>query len=134
MKELLDKLKKLIHSLEIEKKSEFLICAMFLPEDSNDKWDLILSATWLDSGELESYKLISSKMQEFLTESELIQIERIVILDPEDQVVEFLQTLEPVRNGGYKELRPEELTQKFKFTIKRAYLLRLIPGSKKHNS
>jgi len=127
MKELLDKLKKLIHSLEKEKKSEFLICAMFLPDESNDKWHFILSAPWLNSGELESYKLISAKLQISLTESELLQIARIVILDPEDQVVKFLQTLETLRNGGYKELRPEELTEKFKFVIKRAYLLRSMP-------
>lgn len=100
---------------------------MFLPEESNDKWDLIISASWLNSRELESYKFISNKLQACLTESELIQIARIVILDPEDQAVKFLQTLEAVKNGGYKELRPEELTEKFKFVIKRAYLLRSIP-------
>ena len=132
MKELLDKLKKLIYTLEAEKKSEFLICAMILPGESYDKWDFILSAPWLNSSELESYKLISSKLQGSLTEAELLQIARIVILDPDDQVVKFLQTLVTVTNGGYKELRAEELTDKFKFIIKRAYLLRSIPESKKH--
>ena len=124
MKELLDKLKKVIHTLEVEQKSEFLICGMFLPDESNNKWDFILSAPWLNSGELESYKLIDAKLQTSLTESELLQIARIVILDPDDQAVKFLQTLETVKNGGYKELRPEDLTEKFKFVIKRAYLLR----------
>jgi hypothetical protein len=132
MKELLDKLKKLIYSLEAEKKSEFLICAMILPGESNDKWDFILSAPWLNSSELESYKLISSKLQTSLMEAELLQIARIVILDPDDQVVKFLQTLVTVTNGGYKELRAEELTEKFKFIIKRAYLLRSIPESRKY--
>lgn len=127
MKEMLDKLKKLISSLETDKKSEFLIFAMFLPDESNDKWDLIISAPWLNSSELDSYKFISDKLQKYLTDPELIQIARIVILDPEDQVVKFLQTLETVKNGGYKELRPEELTEKFKFVIKRAYLLRSMP-------
>ena len=131
MKELLDELKKIIHSLETEKKSEFLICAMFLPDEANNKWDLILSATWLNSRELDSYKLISAKLQASLTEAELLQIARIVILDQADPVVKFLQTLETVKNGGYKELRSEELTDKFKFVIKRAYLLRSMPELKK---
>ena len=132
MKELLDKLKKLISSLEAKKKSKFLLCAMILPSESNDKWDFILSAPWLNSSELESYKLISSKLQTSLMEAELLQIARIVILDPDDQVVKFLQTLITVTNGGYEELRAEELTEKFKFIIKRAYLLRSIPESRKH--
>ncbi|PWU16051.1 MAG: hypothetical protein C5B45_01365 [Chlamydiae bacterium] len=92
---------------------------MFLPSESNDKWDFIVAAPWLNSNELESYKLISGKLQTSLTESELLQIARIVILDPEDQVVKFLQTLETV----------EELTGKFKFEIKQAYLLRSMPES-----
>jgi hypothetical protein len=131
MKDLLDKLKNLIYIFEAEKKSEFLICAMILPGESYDKWDFILSARWLNSSELESYKLISSKLQTSLTEAELLQIARIVILDPDDQVVKFLQTLITVTNGGYKELRAEDLTDKFKFIIKRGYLLRSIPESRK---
>lgn len=31
---------------------------------------------------------------------------------------------ETISNGGYKELRADDLSEKFKFTIKRAYLLR----------
>lgn len=133
MKELLDKLQKLIHSLELEKKTQFLICAMFLREDSGNKWDFILSSPWLDSSELESYKFISNKMQAYLTESELLQISRIVILDQDDPVVKFLRMLKTVANGGYEELRPEELTDKFKFVIKRAYLLRSMPDKKSND-
>ena len=123
MKELLDKLKKVIHSLEVEKGMKFLICAMFLPAESYNKWDFLVSAPGLDADKLDSYRLISNKMQEYLTESESLQISRIVILGSEDDTVKFLQSLETIKSGEYKEFRPEELTDKFKFTIKRAYLL-----------
>lgn len=123
MKDILDKLKALIGTLEAEHGS-FLIFALFLREKPIEKWDVVISAPWLNSKELSAYKLISSKLQEVLTESESLLLSRIVILDPDDQAVTFLLDLETVKNGGYKEFSGEELTEKFKFTIKRAYLLR----------
>jgi hypothetical protein len=123
MKEMLDKLKNLIKSLEAEH-GPLLFSALFLTEGFIDKWDFILAADWLNPGELSSYKLVSEKLQVFLAENELLQLSQIVILDPNDPVVKFLLELEPLRNGGYKEFSGEELTEKFKFVIKRAYLLR----------
>lgn len=73
---------------------------------------------------MHSYKTVSSKLQESLSDSELMQLSRVVILDQHDPVVSYLQGLETITNGGVKELRADELSEKFKFTIKRAYLLR----------
>lgn len=42
----------------------------------------------------------------------------------DDPVVSYLLNLETITNGGFKELSADELSEKFKFTIKRAYLLR----------
>lgn len=124
MKEMLEKLKALIKSLETEKNEPFLICALFLTDGTIEKWDLILSAPWLNSKSLEAYRFISSKLAGTLNETELLLLARIVILDPEDAVVKYLLGLETIKNGGYKEFSGEDLTEKFKFTIKRAYLLR----------
>ena len=123
MKEVLEKFKTIIKSLESGHGS-FLVFALFLREKPFETWDIIISATWLNSSELSSYKLISAKLQEVLTGQEFLQFSRIVLLDPDDQTVKFLLDLETVKNGGYKEFSGEALTEKFKFTIKRAYLLR----------
>ena len=128
MKEVLDKFKTLIKSLESEHGS-FLVFALFLREKPFETWDIIISATWLNPKEMHSYKLISSKLQEVLTESESLQFSRIVLLDSDDPTVKFLLDLETVKNGGYKEFSGEALTEKFKFTIKRAYLLRSLKQS-----
>lgn len=122
---MLNKFKTVVNSLENEHGS-FLIFALFLREEPFERWDIIVSATWLNLGELASYKLISSKLQEFLTESELLLFSRIVLLDPDDEVVQFLLNLQTVKNGGYKEFSGEELTERFKFKIKKAYLLRSV--------
>jgi len=123
MNEIIKKIKNAITSLETEKGS-LLICALFLREEPLEKWDIIISAPWLSPEKLESYKIVSSKLQEFLSDSELLQFSRAVLLDETDPVVAYLQDLKTIENGGYQELEKEELSDKFKFTIKRAYLLR----------
>lgn len=123
MNEITEKIKVIINNLE-QKRGPLLICALFLREDSLAKWDIIIAASWLNPKEMESYKTVSNELQEFLSPSELVQISRIVLLDQDDPVVSFLLDLETVKNGGYKELPAETLSDRFKFTIKRAYLLR----------
>jgi hypothetical protein len=123
MKEVLDKFKDLIKSLESEH-GQFLVFALFLRVEPFETWDLIISADWLSPSEMNSYRLIASKLQEVLTESESLQFSRIVLLKPDDPTIKFLLDLETVKNGAYKEFSGEALTEKFKFTIKRAYLLR----------
>jgi hypothetical protein len=123
MKELIEKIKVLIKAVEIEK-GPIQICALFLRDNSLEKWDLVISATWLNPSEMQSYKIISSLLQENLSDAQLFQISHIVILNQDDPTVSYLQGLETIVNGGFKELRTDELTEKFKFSIKRAYLLR----------
>jgi hypothetical protein len=123
MKENIDKFQPLIQALEKEN-APLSFFAIFLREEALGKWDIIISASWLDPQEMESYKIVSSKLQKAFSDSELVQFSRIVILNQDDPVVSYLQGLETLSNGGYKELRADELSEKFKFTIKRAYLLR----------
>ncbi len=123
MNEIIEKLKSIIKNLE-QKRGPLLICALFLREDSLEKWDIIIAASWLNPKEMESYKTVSNELQEFLSASELVQFSRIVLLDQDDPVVSFILDLETVKNGGYKELPAETLSDKFRFIIKRAYLLR----------
>src|SRR3989338_3518458 len=62
MNEIIERLKQLIKNIEGEQ-GPLLIFALFLREDSIEKWDIIISAAWLNSNEMESYKLISGKLQ-----------------------------------------------------------------------
>lgn len=123
MNEMIGKLKSIIKDLEKEH-GPLLICALFLRDGDLEKWDIIISGTWLNPAEMQSYKTVSSKLQESLSDTELVQFSRIVILNKDDPVVSYLLGLDTITNGGFKELRADELSEKFKFTIKRAYLLR----------
>lgn len=123
MKEIIEKLKSMIHSLE-KKHGPLLVFALFLREAALDKWDIIVSASWLNSNEIDSYNIISQSLQETLSDFELVRISRIVILDQNEPVVNYLQDIKTISNGGFDECSREELSDKFKIAIKRAYLLR----------
>lgn len=123
MKQIIEKIKKAVESLEKEH-SSLLLCALFLREEPLEKWDIVVSASWLNPQEMKSYTIVSTKFRNVLDDSEIVLFSRIVILNPDDPVVSYLQNLETIANGGFKELNAVELSDKFNFTIKKAYLLR----------
>lgn len=127
MKEILDNLKSVVLSLEREC-GPFLLVALFLREDSLNKWDIVVSAPWLNSSAKKSYEIIVSKVQEVLSPVELVQLSRVVILDNTDPVVSFLQEACPLTNGGFKEsprdFSVEPFSAKFGFVINKAYVIR----------
>ncbi len=127
MKEILDKLKTVVQALESEHKP-MLLFVLFLREDSLEKWDIVVSASWLSSSEMAAYEIVVSKIQSVLTAPELVRFSRIVILDSADPAVAFLQDVCPLTNGGFKEspkdFSVEPCSEKFGFTIKKAYILR----------
>lgn len=127
MKEILDKLKFAVQALENEH-GPMLFFALFLREDSLEKWDIVVSASWLSSTEKNAYQTVISKIQHALDTAELVLFSRVVILDSTDPVVSFLQEVCPLTNGGFKEspnnFSVEPFSEKFGFTIKKAYILR----------
>lgn len=123
MKTILEKLKGVVLALEKEY-GPILVFALFLRVDPLEKWDIVVSASWLDPSDITSYNAIASKIQATLSTSELVQLARIVILSDRDPVVAFLQDSETITNGHFGEVSGDLFTEKFGFAIKRAYLLR----------
>lgn len=123
MNGVLEKVKKVVLDLEKEHGS-ILVFALFLRQEPLGKWDIVISAPWLNSNDMESYQIVGSKIQEILPASELLQFSRVVVLDVSDPVVAFLQNGFSITNGGFQEIATEPLTNRFGFTIKHAFLLR----------
>lgn len=63
------------------KKGPLELLGLFLRENSQGLWDLVVAAPWLHSDQRSSYKYIFDHMKEALTEEELVGISHIVILD-----------------------------------------------------
>ncbi len=123
MKKILEKLKSVVVDLEHDRGS-FLVFALFVREDDPERWDIVVSASWLRSDRIEAYKILAKKIQESLTEAEWLRFSRIVILDQCDPVVLFLQSAFSIKNGLVEMVRGNLFSGRFKFSIKHAYLLR----------
>ena len=123
MKKTVEKIKIAIEALEKEH-SPLTLCALILREVPLEKWDILVSASWLNLSEMKSYDIVSSKVRSVLDSSEIVQFSRIVLLDQNDPVISYLQNLQTITNGGFVELNVSDLSEKFKFPIKKAYLLR----------
>ncbi len=123
MKEILGKLKSIVVDLE-GRRGPILIFALFLREDPLERWDVVVCASWLNPDDMEAYKIVSDEFQRFLTQPELMQFSRLVILDEKDPVVSFLQDSCTITNGHIETLSGEVFSERFKFTIKSAHVLR----------
>src|SRR5262249_3923539 len=85
---ILEKFKPIVDEVEREH-GPFLIFALFLREYPFEIWDVVVSATWLDADKLDSYDIIGDKMQPRFTDSEIIQISRIVLLHADDPAADY---------------------------------------------
>nr|WP_321451470.1 hypothetical protein [uncultured Carboxylicivirga sp.] len=109
---------KIYKALEIfaQKHGEFNFCGVFLREESNDKWDLILSSEWILQNKGKALREITDVLSRKLNQFELIKLSRIVILE-EEQVNSFSQAFSI--GGGNLEISNSNI---FGIQIKLAYL------------
>jgi hypothetical protein len=85
-------LKKLA-SLELalsHERGEFELFGLFLREESQEKWDLIVAAPWLHSYDRASLQAIVGEMQKTLNPAELLEFSRVVVLDKGTPFLESL--------------------------------------------
>ena len=80
MNKLVESLLKVEKSLSCEK-GAFSLFAAFLREDAPGKWDLVVSAPWVESDKEAALRVISARVREVLKPQELLAISRIVLVE-----------------------------------------------------
>src|SRR5262249_53846668 len=80
MKELIEKFRDIERMLSQEI-GEFSLFALFLREDSIDKWDLIVASDWIDGHRKEALSLITDRIKNNLTAHELSKLSRVVLVE-----------------------------------------------------
>ena len=65
-----------------ETRGSFSFFALFLPEDAPDHWDLLVAAPWLGPNKQETVKYLVNEIKSHLGPQELINLSRIVVVDP----------------------------------------------------
>ena len=58
--------------------------ALFLRDDSQNKWDLVVSAPWMDGDKRAAVALIAEKLNMLLDSEEILAISRIATIDSSD--------------------------------------------------
>ncbi len=99
MKEIIEKFKSIEKELSIEK-GDFNLFALFLREDSANKWDLLVSADWIVQNKSESIKIIANKVQEYLEKKELVNLSRIVVIEEDNPALDVIHKTITVEHGN----------------------------------
>jgi len=118
MKEQAEKLQIVEKNLS-ESKGQFELFALFLREDSPDKWDLLISADWARADKKTSINRIIKEIKKVLSDHELLMLSRIIILDKDEEVVKAIHQAVKVEHG----LAEITDTNFFGLSIKHAYLI-----------
>ena len=88
-----NKIRKVLSDAYGGKKFDF--AAIIEREDAGERWDLAVSADWID--EYDFIETVAPKLSEVLSDSELIKLGRIVVLNPMGEFMqEYNQRIGPV--------------------------------------
>lgn len=99
MKELINKLTAIEKETSAEK-GEYDLFALFLREDSPNKWDILVSAIWIDNNKEDALKYLAQKIQNSFTQSELLLISRIVMIEETNPALPALQQAVNIEHGS----------------------------------
>lgn len=102
-----------------EVKGEYDLFALFLREDSSNKWDILVSAKWISDNKEQALKYLAEKIQNLFTADELLQISRIVIIEENNPALLALQKSVNIEHGS-AEIKDSNF---FGIQIKRAFLI-----------
>lgn len=118
MIEITEKLRALEQNIAAEKGS-FLLFALFLREDSPDRWDLLVAAPWIQKNKNAALKFFSDKLIRTLSQKELLKLSRITIIGPDEPALSALQQAMHIEHG-LSEIKDSNF---FGLQIKHAYII-----------
>jgi hypothetical protein len=98
MTQFIDKLRKIEEEITTEKGS-FLLFALFLRDDAPNVWDLLVSAPWIEEDNMGALRYISKKLNDKLTEDEILNLSKIVIIDQSNPGLEAITKAVNIQHG-----------------------------------
>ena len=118
MRELLEKFIELERRLA-EEHGQFSLFALFLREDSTDKWDLVVAAPWIEENRKEGLAQISNRVQQTFAPEELSRLSRVVLIDDSNPALKAMHEALHCQHGT-NEVRDSDF---FGLQIKHAYII-----------
>ena len=102
-----------------EEKGAFVFFALFMREEVPDRWDLIVSAPWVGDDNRAAVDYFVAQIKSKLGAQELINLTRIVVIDPENEAMQKLNRVLETEHGSV-EVRDNYF---FGLLIKRAFII-----------
>ena len=118
MKQLVEKLVPLEREISADK-GEFALFALFLREDAQDRWDLVVSASWIEADKKKALDYLVNQLQPRLKPQELLSISRIVLIDEDNPALEAIHKAIRAEHGT-TEVRNSNF---FGLQIEHAYII-----------
>jgi len=118
MKEIVEKLRSLEDIISKEK-GEFDFFALFLREDSFNKWDILAASNWINENREVALKHLAKKVQDTLSKNEIVQISKIVLIEENNPGLSAIQKAIHIEHG-ITEIKDSNF---FGLDIKHAYLI-----------
>jgi hypothetical protein len=98
MRQLIEKLVTLEGEITIEK-GPLNFFGLFLREEAPNKWDVVVSAPWLEENQEEGLAYVANQLQSHLDLQELLSLSRIVVIDHDNPGLESIQKTITVEHG-----------------------------------
>lgn len=118
MKESIDKFVAL-ERLISEERGNFVLFALFLREDSFDKWDLVIASPWANANNKLIYDYVAEMLRTHLDHEARLLLSRIVVINTNDPFLHEILSVVDVQHQKV-EMRNAEF---FNFKIEYAYII-----------
>ena len=102
-------------------KGPFTLFGLFLREDAPDKWDLVVSAPWLEEGKLKALSEFVQRLSAKLGEQELLDLSRVVTVNRDNPGLAAILQAVHFEGGAPMEIKNSSF---FGLSIKHAYIFR----------
>ena len=100
------KLRKAMHDIAAEN-GDFTLFALFMRADSSGGvWDLVVSAPWLETGNLKALRELVELLSKSLGESNLRDFSRVETVGDDDPTLNLILSRFPVEDGELRVSRP----------------------------
>lgn len=115
----INRLRDAMHLVSAEK-GDFVLFGLFLREEASDKWDLVISAPWLEEGKLVALSEFIKRIAPVVGEQELLTLSRVITLNHDDPSLEAILGAFSIEDDTL-EINDTTL---FGMRIKHAYIIR----------
>ena len=109
----------------VAEKGRFILFALFLREYGSGSWDFVVSAPWLKTDELATYRYFATKLQSRLEPQEMLMLARIVLIDKDNPGLEAVHEAATVEHGLVQIWNREF----FGLEMERAYIITSTPDA-----